>query len=52
MPGAELDIALLAGPVAILALGPGSPSLDRAVGLDSNSREGPPHLSGRRVGRA
>lgn len=34
MPGAELDIALLAGLVALLLLGPGNVSADRAVGLE------------------
>ena len=34
MPGAELDIALLAGLVAVVLLGPGTPLIDRATGLD------------------
>lgn len=34
MPGAELDIALLGGLVALLLLGPGNVSADRAVGLE------------------
>jgi putative oxidoreductase len=34
MPGAELDIALLAGLVTLLLLGPGNVSADRAVGLE------------------
>lgn len=34
MPGAELDIALLAGLVALLLLGPGDLSADRAAGLE------------------
>jgi putative oxidoreductase len=34
MPGAELDIALLAGLIALLLLGPGNMSADRAVGLE------------------
>ncbi|CAN5845514.1 hypothetical protein BH23ACT2_BH23ACT2_05460 [soil metagenome] len=34
MPGAELDIALLAGLVALLLLGTGNVSADRAVGLE------------------
>ena len=33
-PGAELDIALLAGLVALLLLGPGRLSLDHVLGLD------------------
>ena len=34
MPGAELDIALLAGLVALAFIGPGSVSADRALGLE------------------
>lgn len=34
MPGAELDIALLAGLVAVMLLGPGDLSADRAAGLE------------------
>ena len=34
--GAELDIALLAGLVALFLLGPGRISLDHAVGIDQN----------------
>lgn len=34
MPGAELDIALLVGLVAILLLGPGRISVDHAVGIE------------------
>ncbi len=34
MPGAELDIALLAGLLALALLGPGSLSLDHAVGVE------------------
>ncbi len=34
MPGAELDIALLAGLVALILLGPGPLSADQAVGLE------------------
>ncbi|MDP9440915.1 MAG: DoxX family protein [Actinomycetota bacterium] len=33
MPGAELDLALLAGLVALLLMGPGDVSADRAFGL-------------------
>jgi uncharacterized membrane protein YphA (DoxX/SURF4 family) len=35
MPGAELDLALLAGLVALMAIGPGRPSIDAATGLDA-----------------
>lgn len=34
LPGAELDLALIAGFVAILLMGPGKPSLDHALGLE------------------
>lgn len=34
MPGAELDLALLAGLVALMATGAGSVSIDAATGLD------------------
>lgn len=42
MPGAELDIALLAGLLALLMFGPGGVSVDRAVGIEPsvvNERE-------------
>jgi len=43
MPGAELDLALLAGLVAVIVLGPGRLSLDHQVGIEpresSESRE-------------
>ncbi len=35
MPGAELDIALLAGLLGILLLGPGRLSVDRAIGVEA-----------------
>lgn len=35
MPGAELDIALLAGLVALLLMGPGRLSLDRVLGVEA-----------------
>jgi putative oxidoreductase len=38
--GAELDLALIAGFIAVALLGPGRPSLDYALGLES--RSGPP----------
>ncbi len=34
LPGAELDLTLLAGLVAVLLLGPGRPSLDRVLGIE------------------
>lgn len=34
MPGAELDLALLAGLVAVLLLGPGRPSLDHVLNIE------------------
>ncbi len=43
MPGSELDLALLAGLVAVIVLGPGRLSLDHQVGIEpresSESRE-------------
>lgn len=32
--GAELDLALIAGSLAVLLLGPGKPSLDHALGIE------------------
>jgi putative oxidoreductase len=37
MPGAELDLALLAGFVTLMATGPGAASIDRAAGLESTA---------------
>lgn len=37
MPGAELDLGLLAGLFAVMALGPGSLSVDQATGLDTSA---------------
>jgi putative oxidoreductase len=37
--GAELDLALIAGFLAILLAGPGRLSLDRALGLDRGAAE-------------
>ena len=34
MPGAELDLALLAGLLALVLMGPGDVSADRALGLE------------------
>jgi uncharacterized membrane protein YphA (DoxX/SURF4 family) len=34
MPGAEVDLALLAGLIAVLVIGPGSLSADAAVGIE------------------
>lgn len=47
--GAELDLALIAGFLAILLAGPGRLSLDRALGLDEDRTENPP---ARRTGAA
>jgi putative oxidoreductase len=38
MPGAELDIALLSGLVALLLLGPGRLSVDHALGVEAEVR--------------
>lgn len=35
LPGAELDLALIAGAVALVVLGPGRPSLDHVLGIES-----------------
>jgi len=45
MPGAELDLGLLAGLVALMAIGPGLLSIDAATGLDAPA----PHPDGRSV---
>ncbi len=37
MPGAEVDIALLAGLVALLFMGPGRLSIDRMVGVEAQA---------------
>ena len=42
--GAELDLALLAGLIAVLVLGPGKPSLDHALNVEVAA----PQLAGRR----
>ena len=34
LPGAELDLALIAGLVAVLILGPGRPSVDHRIGVE------------------
>lgn len=34
LPGAELDLALLAGALGVLLLGPGRPSIDHALGIE------------------
>ena len=37
MPGAELDLAMLAGLVAVLVLGPGRASLDDRIGIEPDA---------------
>lgn len=46
MPGAELDLALLAGLVTVMVIGPGRVSLDRRLGIESRDRaiDGQPAL--------
>ncbi len=39
MPGAELDIALLAGLVALLFIGPGRLSLDHVLGIEARTTD-------------
>lgn len=34
LPGAELDLALIAGALGVIILGPGRPSLDHAIGIE------------------
>jgi len=41
MPGAELDLALLAGLVALIVTGPGRLSIDEQIGLEPASTTGP-----------
>lgn len=36
LPGAELDLALIAGSLGVLLLGPGRPSLDHVLGIESD----------------
>ncbi len=49
MPGAELDLALLAGLIALIVIGPGRLSIDEQIGLEPTSTTDPrePALSGR-----
>jgi uncharacterized membrane protein YphA (DoxX/SURF4 family) len=49
MPGAELDLAYLAGLVALSFLGPGRFSVDEAIGLEprSTARSAEPVMAGR-----
>jgi putative oxidoreductase len=39
MPGAELEFGLLAGLLAVLFLGPGKPSIDHLIGVESGTPE-------------
>lgn len=34
LPGAELDLALIAGALGVIVLGPGRPSLDHGIGIE------------------
>jgi putative oxidoreductase len=36
LPGAELDLALIAGAVGVVLLGPGKPSVDHAIGIETS----------------
>lgn len=45
MPGAELDLSLLAGLVAIMGLGPGPMSVDAMTGLDHATSDTEPSLA-------
>ncbi len=37
LPGAELDLALIAGFIVVAALGPGKPSVDHLIGIEKTS---------------
>lgn len=39
LPGAELDLALIAGSIGVLLLGPGKPSVDHAIGIEKATPE-------------
>ncbi len=45
MPGAELDLSLLAGLLAVMIIGPGPMSADAAMGLDGGSTEAQASMS-------
>lgn len=45
MPGAELDLALLAGLLALVAMGPGPVSVDHKVGIESHREDSQRRLS-------
>lgn len=47
MPGAELDIALLVGLVALLLIGPGRMSMDHAVGIEPYATDTQPTRTSR-----
>lgn len=46
MPGAELDLALLAGLVALVVLGPGRVSLDDRLGVERRTSTGQREMAG------
>lgn len=37
MPGAEIDIALLAGLIVVFIVGPGAAAVDGAIGVESRA---------------
>lgn len=39
LPGAELDLALIAGALGVVLLGPGKPSVDHVIGIEKTSAE-------------
>src|SRR5215212_8758169 len=51
-PGAEFDLALLAGFLAIVLAGPGKFSLDRLIGLERKRAVGHPQLDLAAIGRS
>ncbi len=52
LPGAELDLALIAGLVGVVLLGPGRPSVDHALGLESTVPVAAPAGRGQQRGGA
>lgn len=45
MPGAELDLALLAGLVTVMGIGPGGLSIDSVMGIDPATADSRPALA-------
>lgn len=45
LPGAELDLTLIAGLIAVLVLGPGRPSLDHLLGVERHAAADEPAVA-------